>query len=408
MGPPDPSTIPAVLSPNAINLGHAFAGVAIPLNIIAFIVFSGRVWTRSHPVFRLQWDDYIFTVAYILVLVDSILLLATIPWVFNKDPATVTLADVQDAFRLALLAQPIWAWSMAAIKIGIAAMLLRLQQQANWRRFLWAMIVIQVIMAIYNTFAQLFQCIPLRGAWDLLGVVEKKCWSDRAIRTSSISVSVVNVATDIVFSLIPITFLRKVQRPLRERIIIGILMALGLFASGASIAKVVAATKFGATGDGTAEGINVGMWSCLEELVGFIAACIPCLKQPFQRVLSHFNLISLPKATTYGGSYGEMGDRTTSGRSKMTGSYNASRSGTRPNAIKLKDLRTIDSHSEEDILPRDEPCKGGEIWLTTEVQMEEERVGRDLESQQHSPATWSGDTHSEDAESWPERMHGKQ
>jgi hypothetical protein len=297
---------------------------------------------------------------------------------------------------------------MAAIKIGIAAMLLRLQQDKNWRRFLWGMIVLQIIIAVYNTFAQLLQCIPLRAAWDFLGLVEAKCWSDYAIRTSSIIVSSFNVATDIIFSLIPITFLRKVQRPLRERVIIGLLMALGLFASAASIAKIVAATNFGNTGDPTAEGISVGMWSCIEELVGFIAASIPCLKSPFQRVLVHFNLVSMgTKRPTYGGynskGYGNMGGDNTSRSKTANSTTDAYHS-----AIKMKSMRSMDTdgHSEENILAADDTIKNPEIWCTTEVRMQEERMGGDLENQRKASAKWSDDAHLSDDEKWSEGKHG--
>ena len=337
---------------------------------------------------------------------DSGLLLAACPWLFYRDVNTITLADVQDAFKLAVLAQPIWAWSMALIKCGIAAMLLRLQTQKSWRQFLWFMIAVQLVMAIYNTISQLLQCIPLSGAWDLLGVSNAKCWSKSAVRSSSIAVSSVNIVTDVIFSLLPITFLHKVQRPLRERVIIGILMGLGLFASAASICKVVAATKYGATGDQTAEGIEVGMWSCLENLVGFIAATIPSLKAPFQKVLGHFGLISVIKPTTYGGSYGQMGGsaypRGTNISSKGTMSHSHSRS---RDMIKLKDIRTADTCSEENILPIEKDGMGGrpEIWCTTEMRMDEETVReRALEKQRKGSGNLSGVTEYEDEEKWVE------
>lgn len=129
------------------------------------------------------------------------------------------------------------------------------------RRFLWGNIVVQILLGMYNMLAQLLQCIPLRAAWDLLGVVEARCWSKEAIRINLICVSTVNILTDFIFALIPISFIRKVQRPLRERAIIGVLMALGVFAGVSSIIKVQAGARFGRTDDPTREGMP---WPCYQ------------------------------------------------------------------------------------------------------------------------------------------------
>lgn len=71
MGPPDPSMIPAVISPYAQTLGHGFVAVTLTLNVIAFVLFAGRIWTRSFPQLRLQWDDLIFAIAYVGLLFMS-------------------------------------------------------------------------------------------------------------------------------------------------------------------------------------------------------------------------------------------------------------------------------------------------------------------------------------------------
>jgi len=65
MGPPDPSMIPLLLTDAALSYSNAFAGVGITLSVIAFIVFFGRMWTRSVPHFRLGIDDYFMIIAYV-------------------------------------------------------------------------------------------------------------------------------------------------------------------------------------------------------------------------------------------------------------------------------------------------------------------------------------------------------
>ncbi|OCL04760.1 hypothetical protein AOQ84DRAFT_380255 [Glonium stellatum] len=344
--------IPAALSADGFERARLFAGATITLSVVSTLIFGARIYTRIRPLYRLGWDDYIISVAYVFIVVDWAVLFAAVPWVFSGDIAHLTLADVENSFKLAIIAEPIWAVCMASIKISLAFMMLRfLHRSDTWRRFLYFMIAIQLITAIYGTISQLLQCIPLRAAWDFLGVVPAKCWSKYAQRVSISCVSAVNVLTDIVFSLLPITFLRKIQRPLRERILIGSLMALGLFASATSIVKTIAVSKLGTSKDPTAEGITVGMWACVEEQVAFIAACIPCLKSPFQRFLAHFGLVNFTNRNS-----SDLG-----------------------NAVRITSLPagTVEGQSEENILPTHAVVTKTDETGVAEVRMEEIVSGKD-------------------------------
>ncbi|KAF2105784.1 hypothetical protein BDV96DRAFT_508906 [Lophiotrema nucula] len=368
-GPPDPHLIPAIPSAAAIDNARAMVGVTISLNIIAFLLWTGRIWTRTHPVFRLGADDYVISAAYVLVVVDSILLLLTMPYMFGRSPSSFTLADAQDSQRYAVLSQPIWAWAIAGIKISVLLMLLRLQTDRLWRRFCWGLITFVVCLTVYNMIAQLTQCIPLHKVWDLLGVVQGKCWGTAAVRSNLFAVATMTFLTDFIVALLPLTFLGKVQKPMREKAIIGVLMGLGIFAGVASILKMVFAANFGKTGDIDLDGIRIGMWSLIEELVGMIAACVPCLRSPFQRCLEYFGLVTThPSKSTYGRGYGQVYES-----GALKGSRGARKSHVE-SAIKMKSLsRSGDAASEENILAGNGlDIKDREIWCTTEVTMEQE------------------------------------
>ncbi|KAF2712694.1 hypothetical protein K504DRAFT_464756 [Pleomassaria siparia CBS 279.74] len=390
--PTNMSQIPSIPSDIAMHYARSFAGVAISLSIVSFFIFVGRLWTKNFPVRRMQIDDWIVILAWMVMQIDVIVLLFTIPMVFGHDRYSSTLQDSSNAFRWAVISQPLWAWSMALIKISVALMLLRLEQELPWRRFLWSMIALQATVGVYNTLAQVMQCIPLHAVWDLLGQTPAKCWSPSALRINIICVSTINVATDFVFALLPISFLRKVNRPLRERIVIGVLMALGILTGGASIMKMVVSVTFDRTGDRDAEGIQIGMWSCIEELTGFIAACIPCLRSPFQRALEHFGFVQGATVATTGPKggrgYGQVYDAGGGGGGgDSQQQYNHPRVGrtrktstiggikhSHSQAIRMHSLRSPDTQSEEDILMSDDGTKNGEIWCTTEVLMLEERA----------------------------------
>jgi hypothetical protein len=114
--------------------------------------------------------------------------------------------------------------------------------------------------------------------------------------------------------LLPLTFIYMIQRSLREKIILAILMSLGLVASGAAIAKVVTLSRLPTATDPTWAGADAFIWANLEESIGMIAACIPMLKPLFERVLERCGL-----AGTAGGC---------AARSKLTGTTGESRPAT--------------------------------------------------------------------------------
>lgn len=315
-------------------------------------------------------------------MINTSLLLAAMPYTFTHRPDTFFLSESQEAFHKASIAQPIWAWSMVFVKVSFALMLLRISPSKPLRRFLWGMIVLQITLGVYNTLATLLQCVPVRKAWDLLGTVPGHCWSSKSVRISSITVSVIHILTDFMLALLPISFLRRIQRPIRERIIVGVLMGLGFFAGIASILKIVAAMDFGKTGDQLNESITIGMWSVIEELVGFIVICVPCLRSPFQRALQYCGVISVrirqhTLTRGYGRTYESDGLDKRYVRSQSQ-SRLATIEGDVESSFKMKDLGT--EASEDEMQWRNstqETSSGrGEIWCTKEVVVQHDPISR--------------------------------
>jgi VanZ family protein len=157
-----------------------------------------------------------------------------------------------------------------------------------WRRFLWALITLQIVAAVFNILGIFLQCIPFEKFWDLLNVVHGSCWSTRAQSIRTIVMSVINIITDFVFAALLIGFLRKVHSPMRERLFIGMLMGLGVLAGVASTIKITTATQFGRTRDTINESVVIGMWPVIEEQIRLIAISVPSLSSPVHRVLHTF------------------------------------------------------------------------------------------------------------------------
>ncbi|KAJ4351844.1 uncharacterized protein N0V89_007188 [Didymosphaeria variabile] len=313
------------------------------------------------------------SVGYILVVINTSLFFKSVEWIFPSwggDRSKYTIGDMEKSAFYGTIAQPFWAWGMASVKISIGLMLLRLESDKPWRRFLWAMIAFQVVLSAYNMLTQLLGCMPLREMWDMSDNVPGKCWPYRVESASQVTVQAFVILTDWIYALLPINFLRKVQRPLRERVVIGLLMGLGVFAGVASIIKIKQILVMRISKDAYADIIVIEMWCSIEVLTGFIVSCVPCLRGPFQRFLEYYGIVTLRQNTTY--AYGhypgtQYATHVTSGK-PVSGL---------DHPIRMKRVSSSGGESVEHIIPGNETtAKNGEIWCTTEVLMEEEQRQR--------------------------------
>ena len=79
------------------------------------------------------------------------------------------------------------------------------------------------------------------------------------------------------------TFIFGILRPLREKVLLAVMMGMGLLASAASIAKTFRAKDYGATGDVLMDSVQLTIWSILESQL----ACVIYLTLPIFFLYTH-------------------------------------------------------------------------------------------------------------------------
>lgn len=229
-------------------------------------------------------------------------------------PRTLTPAQITQGSKFSFLAIPIWGLAMACIKTAIALTYLRVQSTKAWNVFLYSIIGIQVAYGIGNTFFILLECRPLRAAWDL-SLPRSSCLGKTPLLVASNLGASINITTDILLSLAPLAFLHKLQRPLREKVMICLLMGMGLFASFASIMKAIVVREWGkGNTDPGAIIISICTWTILEQFLAAFAACAPSLKLPLQKFLGTFGIT----LTTYQQSYGRHSEFGPKGKTNLS------------------------------------------------------------------------------------------
>ena len=227
----------------------------------------------------------------------------------------LSYSSLSYGIKMGYLGLLIWIWCMGFIKISITLTLLRFLQTRTWRIFMYFMIGLQIAMMFGSLLFLTLQCRPLHNAWDPLLSSSETCWKPNIIRTFTYVASGLNITTDVVLSLTPLAFLLRLNRPVRERILLIVLMATGLTAAAAATRRVVLTTTYAMPGvDPMDLNVQFPTWTCVEEFLSLMAACMPSLKVPIQKLFKRSGIkigthvtpdINTFQSTQSGGSSGE-------------------------------------------------------------------------------------------------------
>jgi hypothetical protein len=192
------------------------------------------------------------------------------------------------ALELLFISQVFWYWSITLVKLSVALILLRVKHaHRRWRVFLYATMTLLIIAAVVQTLFLFLQCRPFSVFWDprVFRKGPVKCFKRSIINGNIVAFSTVQVAVDLMFSFIPITFIRKLNRPRREKVFMCVLMALGLFASCAAIIRTLTLQEFYRSQDMFRTNVTVALWAVVEQQFALIAATIPTLKAFVEKAL---------------------------------------------------------------------------------------------------------------------------
>nr|CAD71216.1 hypothetical protein [Neurospora crassa] len=200
--------------------------------------------------------------------------------------STLTLQNMVNFLKIVLAIEVMYYVNVFCIKVSILFTYLR-----------FGTIVLHVVFVLVCIFTTLAQCQPIHKFWDITGQVKGTCINTTAffycenssapfllpILTPPTVTSSFNIVTDIWILLLPISTLREIHRPPREKVALFLIFGVGTFATIASIVRLHTIYTYTLAKDPFHEGTKVNLWSVIEVTIAISCASVSALKPMFSR-----------------------------------------------------------------------------------------------------------------------------
>ncbi|EXJ87532.1 hypothetical protein A1O3_04492 [Capronia epimyces CBS 606.96] len=255
---------------------------------IALLTVILRLYVRIFMLKGVGADDYVMVAAAVCS-VGVIICFSgeAAAGILGRHPALAAPADYSKFMHWRYFHSLIVMFGISLVKISIACFLRRFVPTKGYQRFLMGSIVFLVAFTLSCAGTLIFNCgatVSANWNFDLRTSGKAKCFSNNTFTNIGIFNSSINIATDVLFALLPVPVVWKLQTNLRTKVTLVTILGLGLFACVASIIKAVKQAGALKDPDWTFHD-SFFMWNNIEFHVGILAASLPSLRPLFVKIL---------------------------------------------------------------------------------------------------------------------------
>ncbi|EKG18822.1 hypothetical protein MPH_03838 [Macrophomina phaseolina MS6] len=236
--------------------------------VVASLFLISRLWVRWDNMGGLYLDDYLITAAFCCLVGD--LAIQQRMWNIGlKNMAAITPEHFVEMMKLIYPGSIFYTLSLWLIKAGLVIFYKRLS--GHTYRYLQklynATLVWLVISWLVIFFDTIFRCYPLRRTWSQ----DPKDACPASAGTINYWITITfNISTDVLIICLPISMVMKLKLPLKQKLGVAGVFALGFIVVIASIVRAVYSHR------------NETMLTCtvsmIETSIAIIATCLPTLR----------------------------------------------------------------------------------------------------------------------------------
>ncbi|XPS69134.1 hypothetical protein M3J07_001403 [Ascochyta lentis] len=182
-------------------------------------------------------------------------------------------AMLKASMKIGLAQNTCYQALIGLVKMSILAQFYQFAQPGLQRRVVAWVGGFVCIFMLFTVFAAIFQCIPMKAAWDLQNF-PRGCWN---MMNVNFFTSSMNTFLDLVIFLLPITTIYRLPTTFRKKLTLALAYSMGLLALACSAIRVRNIVFFNGEGDFTYVACMVPVWGAIECNAGIICASFPSL-----------------------------------------------------------------------------------------------------------------------------------
>ncbi|KAL1893538.1 hypothetical protein Sste5346_006368 [Sporothrix stenoceras] len=232
-----------------------------------------RVITRAWIVRAFGPDDWVLAVAQVLAVAAAVAI--GLEQHFGMGHHVWTIEDLTPYTKSFYSSILVYNAALVLVKVSIVLMYRRIFVGTWIQRANLASLIFLTAWGIALVTSLSMLCLPIQKLWD--PTVEGHCID---FVPAFFAPAVINMITDFTIFALPLPAIRQLQLPLRQKIILALILCLGLFTCVISIVRLSTLDAAATSADTTWDNTGAALWSYLELTVAIVAACLPTLR-PF-------------------------------------------------------------------------------------------------------------------------------
>ncbi|KAL1848876.1 hypothetical protein VTK73DRAFT_10058 [Phialemonium thermophilum] len=288
---PTPDELDQIDLDNHSSLVASVYAVNIVFLVLASAIVALRLYTRACLTKQFFIDDALAILAVASILICTCVALVATRYGLGRHvwdlpmPLSHILHDTKRCVQLMFVANVFYATATAFTKMSIITSCLRIFPSETLRRILYVTAAVVVGLGVSAVFATIFQCSPVRAAWDFeLASRSSHCYPFVDFLYAN---SAINIATDFIICLAPLPSFWRLRIPVRQRLIVCFLFCIGFVACIISIIRL--AFLHNLTGIDVTYNLATPLnWTVVECCLGIICVSIPPMRPLLSRLMPNF------------------------------------------------------------------------------------------------------------------------
>ncbi|KAI1844440.1 hypothetical protein JX266_009327 [Neoarthrinium moseri] len=262
---------------NASFLGESNASlIYIPCGVffvLSPLLVGTRLWSRMRNGGSLGADDYTIMASATFAIASSAIMIISCYYGYGRHRGVLTSPNLADTLKYFYICQITYKASINLTKSSILLLYVRIFGGIRWfKRVCIGLITIIALYCIASVLATIFQCSPVRKAWEK--EMQGQCINNGQFWYANGGFS---IATDMIILVLPMPLVYALHAPRVQKAALMLVFALGIFVVVTSCLRLTTINIQAISPDPTYD-IASTMWTIIEMNVAIMCACLPQIR----------------------------------------------------------------------------------------------------------------------------------